>query len=40
MGRQSLEGKIVEETSYFSDAIREHKGEAFDINVSSASLSI
>ena len=39
MGRQSLEGKIVEETSYFSDAIREHK-EAFDINVSSASLSI
>ena len=34
VGRQSLESKVVEETSYFVDAIREHKGEALSLSVS------
>ena len=33
-GKLSLESKIIEEVSYFNDAVRNENGKAFDIKVS------
>lgn len=33
MGKQNLENKVVEETSYLLEEIRQQNGKAFDISV-------
>ena len=33
MGKQSLENKVIEESSYLTDEIRQKNGEPFDVSV-------
>ena len=40
MGKQSLENKIIEETSYLIEEIRQKNGEAFNASASNVTLLI
>ena len=38
MGKQNLENKVIEETSYLIEEIRQKNGEAFDASASNVRL--